>query len=59
MTILAQSAERAESIDLARAQAAKARAEKYLQAKRDNVDFKRAELALKRAMNRIAIYQNK
>ncbi|WP_339161109.1 F0F1 ATP synthase subunit epsilon [Siminovitchia sp. FSL H7-0308] len=59
VTILAQSAERAESIDLARAQAAKARAEKYLQAKRDNVDFKRAELALKRAMNRIAIYQNK
>ncbi|MBM7714500.1 F-type H+-transporting ATPase subunit epsilon [Bacillus thermophilus] len=59
VTILAQSAERAESIDLARAQAAKARAEKYLQAKRDNVDFKRAELALKRAMNRIAVYQNK
>lgn len=59
VTILAQSAERAESIDLARAQAAKARAEKYLQAKRDNVDFKRAELALKRAMNRITVYQNK
>lgn len=59
VTILAQSAERAENIDLARAQAAKARAEQHLQAKRDDIDFKRAELALKRAMNRIEVYQNR
>jgi F-type H+-transporting ATPase subunit epsilon len=59
VTILAQSAERAEDIDLARAQAAKARAERRLQAKQDDVDFKRAELALQRALNRIEIYQNR
>lgn len=55
VTILAQSAEKAETIDLARAQAAKARAEQRLANKQDSVDTKRAELALKRAVNRIEI----
>ncbi|MFD0050863.1 F0F1 ATP synthase subunit epsilon [Actinomycetes bacterium NPDC127524] len=55
VTILAQTAERAETIDLARAQAAKARAEQRLQDSTDAVDAKRAELALKRAVNRINI----
>ncbi|SFC21914.1 ATP synthase F1 subcomplex epsilon subunit [Bacillus sp. OV322] len=55
VTILAQTAERAETIDLARAQAAKARAEQRLQDGTDAVDAKRAELALKRAVNRINI----
>ena len=59
VTILAQSAEIAENIDIARAQAAKARAEQYLEAKRDDIDFKRAQLALRRAMNRIEVYQNR
>ncbi|RFU62319.1 F0F1 ATP synthase subunit epsilon [Peribacillus glennii] len=59
VTILAQSAEQAESIDLARAQAAKARAEKRLQDKQDNIDATRAELALQRAVNRIAIAEKK
>ncbi|MBS4206788.1 F0F1 ATP synthase subunit epsilon [Bacillus sp. FJAT-50079] len=59
VTILAQSAERAESIDLARAQEAKKRAEAHLQGKQDDSDFKRAELALKRAMNRINVAEHR
>ena len=57
VTILAQSAERATDIDIARAQESAKRAEALLQAKKDEVDFKRAELALKRAMNRINVYE--
>lgn len=57
VTILAQSAERAADIDLARAQESAKRAEALLQAKKNEVDFKRAELALKRAMNRINVYE--
>ncbi|MBD7938714.1 F0F1 ATP synthase subunit epsilon [Cytobacillus sp. Sa5YUA1] len=56
VTILAQSAEQATDIDLDRAKRAKDRAEQHLnETKRENVDFKRAELALKRAMNRINV----
>ncbi|MCD1160622.1 F0F1 ATP synthase subunit epsilon [Peribacillus frigoritolerans] len=55
VTILAQSAERAETIDLARAKAAKARAEQRLQNNDGSNDAKRANLALKRAINRIQI----
>lgn len=58
ITILAQAAELAETIDFARANAAKLRAERRLQDKQDNVDHKRAELALKRAINRISIYES-
>lgn len=57
VTILAQSAERATEIDLARAQESAKRAEALLQANKDEIDFKRAELALKRAMNRINVYE--
>ncbi len=57
VTILAQSAEKAETIDLARAQAAKARAEQRLAEHQANIDAQRAELALKRAMNRINVAQ--
>lgn len=53
VSILTPSAELAESIDAARAKEALRRAEERLQSKQDNVDFKRAELALQRAMNRI------
>lgn len=56
-TILAQSAELATEIDLSRAQESAKRAEAMLQAQKDEVDFKRAELALKRAMNRINVYE--
>ncbi|MET3699002.1 ATP synthase F1 subcomplex epsilon subunit [Bacillus oleivorans] len=60
VTILAQSAEKAEDIDVARAEQAKKRAEERLnQSKQDNIDFTRAELALKRAVNRINITQNR
>ncbi len=55
VTILAQAAETADSIDVARAQAAKKRAEERLNQKTDNIDFKRAELALKRAINRLDV----
>ena len=57
ISILSPSAELASSIDVARAQEAKARAEQRLQAKQDNVDFKRAELALQRAINRIKVQE--
>lgn len=56
VTILAQSAEQSDEIDIERAVRAKERAEKRLQEqKRDNIDFKRAELALQRAINRISV----
>ena len=59
VTILAQSAEKAETIDLARAEAAKARAEKRLAERQEAIDAERAELALKRAVNRIQIAEMK
>ncbi|GAB3044935.1 F0F1 ATP synthase subunit epsilon [Virgibacillus ainsalahensis] len=55
VTILAQSAEKPDAIDIQRAKEAKARAERRLQAKQDSIDFQRAELALKRAMNRLDV----
>jgi len=55
VTILAQSAEKPSEIDLERAERARERAEKRLQSEQDDIDFKRAELSLKRAMNRITI----
>ncbi|OAH54440.1 MULTISPECIES: F0F1 ATP synthase subunit epsilon [Bacillaceae] len=59
VTILAQAAEKAENIDIARAKEAKMRAERFLQDKQDQVDLKRAELALKRATNRLNVYEGK
>ncbi|RDW22257.1 F0F1 ATP synthase subunit epsilon [Oceanobacillus arenosus] len=59
VTILAQSAEKPASIDVQRAREAKARAERRLQSKQDNVDYVRAEQALKRAMNRLDISGDK
>lgn len=56
ITILAESAELADEIDVSRAQAAKERAERRLAEKgRDDVDFKRAEMSLQRAINRLNI----
>lgn len=52
-TVLATIAEPEESIDVARAQAAKERAEHRLASKSADVDVKRAELALKRAIARL------
>lgn len=58
VTILAQSAERAENIDIARAKQAKARAEKRLTDRQAEIDAQRAEMALKRALNRLDIAEH-
>jgi F-type H+-transporting ATPase subunit epsilon len=55
VTVLAETAERAAEIDLARAEAAKARAEKHLVAGDPSIDLDRATLALQRAVIRIQI----
>jgi F-type H+-transporting ATPase subunit epsilon len=56
VTILAEAAEVASDIEMDRARAAKDRAEKRMaSSKQDNVDFTRAEFALKRAINRIDV----
>lgn len=54
-TLLADSAERAEEIDVLRAQAARDRALKRLRDKQANWDYTRAEQALKRALNRLRV----
>ena len=60
VTVLAQTAERAEEIDIGRAIAAKKRAEERLRQKnQSNIDFKRAEMALRKAINRIEVAQHK
>lgn len=60
VTILAQSAEKAEDIDVERALRAKERAEQRLrEQKQESNDFRRAELALKRAINRITVAQKR
>lgn len=53
MVILADTAEMAENIDIARANAARDRAEKRLQEKADDLDYARAQAALQRAMTRL------
>ncbi|RCW44878.1 F0F1 ATP synthase subunit epsilon [Paenibacillus prosopidis] len=57
IVILAESAELATDINAERAEAAKQRAEQRLAAKRDEVDYRRAELSLQRAMNRLNVRQ--
>jgi len=56
VTVLAQAAEKAEDIDVERATKAKERAEQRMNGqKQEHIDFKRAELALRRAINRLGI----
>jgi F-type H+-transporting ATPase subunit epsilon len=55
VTLLAETAERAEEIDLARAEAAKARAEKRLASSDTNIDWDRATVTLARALIRIQV----
>lgn len=59
VTILANTAETAEKIDLLRAKAAKERAEKRLQERKPDTDLQRAEIALKRALTRIKAAENR
>ncbi|AOZ93209.1 F0F1 ATP synthase subunit epsilon [Paenibacillus crassostreae] len=61
VVVLAESAELETEIDVERAIAAKERAERRIGAKKRHqadIDFERAELALKRAMNRINVYSH-
>ena len=55
VTVLAETAERAEEIDLARAEAALARAQKRLASGDTNIDWDRATVALQRALIRIKV----
>ena len=55
VTILAETAERAEEIDVARAQAAKDRAEKLLRSQNPDTDINRASIALQRAVIRLQV----
>ncbi|WP_322906479.1 F0F1 ATP synthase subunit epsilon [Paenibacillus campi] len=57
VVVLAESAEKSSNIDVERARAAKERAERRLHNRldQDHIDFRRAELALQRAMNRIKV----
>ena len=55
VTVLAETAERAAEIDLARAEAAKARAEQRLATGDPNIDWDRAFIALQRAVIRIQV----
>jgi len=60
VTILADSAERAGEIDEARAEEAHARAEELMaQKRREDVDFARAEAALRRSMLRLKVAKRK
>ena len=59
VTILAESAERRQDIDVARAMEAKERAEKRLAAKAADMDLVRAEAALRRALYRLQIADTK
>ena len=61
-TIIADSAERARNINVSRAEAAKERAEKKIKEAREKHDeqsFQRAQIALKRAVNRISVYNTR
>ncbi len=55
--ILARSAENAESIDIARAQASEKRARERIEHKRQGIDLDRAQLSLYRAIAREKAYQ--
>lgn len=58
-TIIADSAEWPEEIDVERAKAAKERAEKRLESNDENIDVLRARIALQKALNRINIAKEK
>jgi F-type H+-transporting ATPase subunit epsilon len=55
VTILARLAERAEDIDVARAEAAKRRAEERLGLPKSDVDYERARIALMKSLTRLQV----
>ncbi|WP_059171853.1 F0F1 ATP synthase subunit epsilon [Bacillus sp. FJAT-27445] len=60
VTILAQAAEESDEIDIERALRAKERAEQRIRERQqEHVDFKRAELALQRAINRLSVAERR
>ena len=59
LTILTDTAEWADQIDIKRAEAARDRAKKRLEEKQDGIDFIRAEIALKKAIQRIDVAKMK
>lgn len=60
VTILAQAAEMATDIDVERALRAKERAEQRLREQhQEDIDFRRAQLALQRAINRLAVSEHR
>jgi F-type H+-transporting ATPase subunit epsilon len=60
VTVLAQSAEKASDIDIERAVRAKERAEQRMKEQHlEHIEFRRAELALQRAINRLAVSERK
>jgi F-type H+-transporting ATPase subunit epsilon len=59
VTILAETAEKPEEIDVKRAQDAKARAEQLLKSGGPNLDYEHAEAALQRAETRLQVAEKK
>lgn len=59
VTVLAETAERADEIDVKRAQEAKQRAEERLKSGNTEVDYGRAEIALQRAETRLDVAEKK
>ena len=60
VTVLADAAERAEEIDLARAEEARQRAEELMKQRRDDkVDYARAEAALRRSLVRLKVAEGR
>lgn len=55
VTVLAETAERAEQIDVERARRALSRAEERLERRTEQVELARAEAALRRAINRLKV----
>jgi F-type H+-transporting ATPase subunit epsilon len=55
VTVLTSSAERAEEIDMNRAEAARKRAEERIAERGPELDLTRAQAALARALNRLAV----
>ncbi|MBG0777594.1 MAG: F0F1 ATP synthase subunit epsilon [Desulfovibrionaceae bacterium] len=58
VTILAESAEKAEEIDVERARKAKERAEQRMAQQKEKLDYARAQAALQRAMSRLKAAQH-
>lgn len=59
VTVLAESAEKSQDIDVNRAKAAMDRAQKRIDDKSENIDYVRAKMALKRALHRIQLAEGR